>query len=98
MKRNTAPEAPAIDVNWMSLKHANAVVIGGGAGGGVVAKELAEAGLSVVLLELGKSYTPFDDRNDDLRRGSNDRKCGHRARFPAPAYFDKGPPTITAGE
>ena len=56
----------------MSLKHANAVVIGGGAGGGVVAKELAEAGLSVVLLERGKWYTPFDDRKDDLR---NQRTC-----------------------
>ena len=40
----------------MSLKHVNAVVVGGGAGGGIVAKELAEAGLSVVLLERGKWY------------------------------------------
>jgi choline dehydrogenase-like flavoprotein len=51
----------------MSLKHVNAVVIGGGAGGGIVAKELAEAGLSVVLLERGKWFTPYDDRKDDLR-------------------------------
>ena len=35
----------------MSLKRVNAVVVGAGAGGGVVAKELSEAGLSVVLLE-----------------------------------------------
>jgi choline dehydrogenase-like flavoprotein len=51
----------------MALKHVNAVVIGAGAGGGVVAKELAVAGLSVVLLERGKWYTPFDSRKDDLR-------------------------------
>jgi len=49
------------------VKRVNAVVIGAGAGGGVVAKELAEAGLSVVLLERGKWYTPFDGRKDDLR-------------------------------
>ena len=56
----------------MSLKHVNAVVIGGGAGGGIVVKELAEAGLSVVLLERGKWFTPYDDRKDDLR---NQRTC-----------------------
>ena len=51
----------------MALKHVNAVVIGAGAGGGVVAKELASAGLSVALLERGKWYTAFDCRKDDLR-------------------------------
>src|SRR3954465_5892533 len=51
----------------MALKHVNAVVVGSGAGGGIVAKELAEAGLSVVLLERGKWFTSFDDRKDDLR-------------------------------
>jgi choline dehydrogenase-like flavoprotein len=49
------------------MKHVNAVVIGAGAGGGVAAKELAEAGLSVVLLERGKWYSGFDCRKDDLR-------------------------------
>jgi choline dehydrogenase-like flavoprotein len=51
----------------MSLRHVNAVVVGAGAGGGIVAKELAIAGLSVVLLERGKWYTAFDCRKDDLR-------------------------------
>ncbi|MGO9862656.1 MAG: GMC family oxidoreductase [Terriglobales bacterium] len=51
----------------MALKHVNAVVVGAGAGGGVVAKELACAGLSVALLERGKWYTAFDCRKDDLR-------------------------------
>ena len=51
----------------MSLPHVNAVVIGAGAAGGVVAKELAEAGLSVVLLERGPWYTAADCRKDDLR-------------------------------
>jgi len=51
----------------MALKHVNAVVVGAGAGGGIVAAELATAGLSVVLLERGKWYTAFDCRKDDLR-------------------------------
>src|SRR5208337_2207932 len=51
----------------MAMKHVNAVVVGAGAGGGIVAKQLAEAGLSVVLLERGRWYSPFDCRKDDLR-------------------------------
>jgi choline dehydrogenase-like flavoprotein len=51
----------------MSFKHVNAVVIGSGAGGGVVAKELAEAGLNVVVLERGRWVTPDEERKDDLR-------------------------------
>lgn len=51
----------------MALKHVNAVIVGAGAGGGVVAKELATAGLSVVLLERGKWYSAADCRKDDLR-------------------------------
>lgn len=37
------------------------VVVGCGAGGAVVAKELAEAGLSVVVLEAGRRYEPYND-------------------------------------
>jgi choline dehydrogenase-like flavoprotein len=51
----------------MALKHVNAVVVGAGAGGGVVAKELSNAGLSVVMLERGKWYSAADCRKDDLR-------------------------------
>jgi len=50
-----------------ALEPVNAVVVGAGAGGGIVAKELAQAGLHVVLLERGKWYTAFDCRKDDLR-------------------------------
>ena len=48
----------------MANKHVNAVVVGAGAGGGVVAKVLAEAGLSVVLLERGR-WQNFHDTTDD---------------------------------
>jgi choline dehydrogenase-like flavoprotein len=48
----------------MAQSHVNAVVIGAGAGGGVVAKELSEAGLSVVLLERG-GWASFEDNPHD---------------------------------
>lgn len=48
----------------MTLPKVNAVIVGAGAGGGIVAKELAEAGLSVVLLERG-SWPSYDSHNDD---------------------------------
>lgn len=50
----------------MALRQANAVIVGAGAGGGVVAKELTSAGLSVVLLERGKWHSAADCRKDDL--------------------------------
>lgn len=50
----------------MALKEVNAVVIGAGAGGGVIAKELAAAGLSVVLLERGRWHDAAEHRKDDL--------------------------------
>jgi len=49
------------------VTEADAVVIGAGAGGGVVAKELAVAGLRVVLLERGRFYRADECRKDDLR-------------------------------
>lgn len=51
----------------MSLPHVNAVIVGAGAGGGIVAKELAENGLSVALLERGLWYSAADCGKDDLR-------------------------------
>src|SRR5512135_3410997 len=50
----------------MALKRVNAVIVGSGAGGGVAAKELATAGLTVVLLERGKWHSAGDCRKDDL--------------------------------
>jgi len=50
----------------VNCKHANVVVIGSGAGGGVVAKELAGEGLEVVVLERGRWVTPDEERKDDL--------------------------------
>lgn len=48
----------------MALKHVNAIVVGAGAGGGIVAKELSEGGLSVVLLERG-DWVSFETHGQD---------------------------------
>ena len=45
-------------------KHINAIVIGAGAAGGVMAKELATHGLSVVLFERG-GWAKYDTHNHD---------------------------------
>ena len=46
----------------MALPKVNAVVVGSGAGGGVVACQLAEAGLNVVLFERGRWHSASDER------------------------------------
>lgn len=50
----------------MANKHVNAIVVGAGAGGGVVAKELAVNGLSVILFERGRWQTYQEHDNDEL--------------------------------
>ena len=50
----------------MGLKHINAVIIGSGAGGGAMAKQLAEGGLSVVVLERGKWMNKFEHYDDEF--------------------------------
>jgi choline dehydrogenase-like flavoprotein len=44
-----------------TAKEADVVVIGSGAGGAVIAKELAESGLTVVVIEAGRRYVPLAD-------------------------------------
>ncbi len=55
----------------MPLPMVDAVVIGAGAGGPIVAHELVRAGWRVVLLERGKWNTPWDCLKDDLRNQRN---------------------------
>jgi len=55
MEADSSTEMPA------SKDSADVIVIGTGAGGGVIAKELAEAGLELIVLEAGKRYDPYND-------------------------------------
>jgi choline dehydrogenase-like flavoprotein len=50
----------------MALPKVDAVIVGAGAAGPIVAKELAVAGFRVVLLERGKFNGPNDCHKDDL--------------------------------
>ena len=62
---------------------ADAVVVGTGAGGGVAAKELAEAGLDVVMLEEGEWVEPHD--------------LTARPRDVSPRLYRDGAQVVTAG-
>jgi choline dehydrogenase-like flavoprotein len=48
-------------------EHVDFVVVGSGAAGGVIARELATAGFSVVVLEQGPRLNPSDFEHDDLK-------------------------------
>jgi choline dehydrogenase-like flavoprotein len=63
-----APDPPVrIPGDAMSLNKVNVVIIGSGAGGAVVAKELSEAGLTVALLERGRRHHTEESHHDQLR-------------------------------
>jgi choline dehydrogenase-like flavoprotein len=63
------------------------VVVGSGAGGGVVAKELAEAGLSVVVFERGKAYTTADFDHSEMESQYSTPPAYGPAVFPNPRTF-----------
>ena len=50
----------------MPNKKVDVIVVGSGAGGGIVAKELAAAGRSVVVFERGKMHTSADFNHSEL--------------------------------
>lgn len=75
----------------MALRHVNAVIVGAGAGGGVVAKELTQAGLTVALLERG-GWAHFGQHNHDELL--NQRVCVLGAAF---GPDDERNPRVVAG-
>jgi choline dehydrogenase-like flavoprotein len=76
----------------------DAVVVGSGAGGGIVAQVLAEAGLDVLLIERGRSLQHADVGRDHLR---NHRfpAYGHNTGPDAdghPRVFERGGRAVTS--
>ena len=70
-------------------KHVDAIVIGAGAGGGVIAKELACSGMKTVLFERGGCATYDYHPNDELmnqRLGDLRLPPKRRTYEPASAY------------
>jgi len=79
----------------MSDEHFEVVVIGSGAGGGVLAGELAERGRGVLLLEAGGHYTAADFTRWESRAG-HDFWWPLRFAFPA-GEPGLGPVTLIGG-
>src|SRR5438477_10755830 len=52
------------------MEPVDAVVVGAGACGGLVARELARAGMSVIVLEAGKKYDPRIDLKNSEANGA----------------------------
>jgi choline dehydrogenase-like flavoprotein len=64
------------------VERCDVVVVGSGAGGAVVAKELAERGLSVIVLEEGAYFTKDDFTGPPLRRYQKlERNAGSTQTF-----------------
>ena len=67
-------------------------IIGSGAGGGVVAKELGKRGVRVVVLEAGRRFDPLRDYTSGRRDWET---AGTRKQFHVPALekvtFEKKP-------
>ena len=70
------PAAPALPA-YPTRQPVDFVVIGSGAAGGVVARELAVAGFSVVVLEQGPHRTAADFTHDELSTQFNNELIGH---------------------
>jgi choline dehydrogenase-like flavoprotein len=86
-------QAPAPTIVWRDAgDRYDAVVVGAGAGGGVAACVLAEAGLRVLLVERGRWLRPDDLRPDHLR--SHRLALGYPSPVEPPAAWN---PRVSVG-
>ncbi len=65
-------------------------VVGSGAAGGVMARELSQAGFSVVVLEQGPRFGPGDFEHDDLKYNFLSGICNDPASSPQTFRDDPG--------
>jgi choline dehydrogenase-like flavoprotein len=68
--------------NFQTRSDVDFVVVGSGAAGGIMAKELSTAGFSVVVLEQGPYLRPQDFRHDELGYFVNGDLYGSLTDFP----------------
>ncbi|WP_193318021.1 MULTISPECIES: GMC family oxidoreductase [Streptomyces] len=89
-------DAPPPTTDWDAVAgHYDAVVVGAGAGGGVAACVLAEAGHRVLLVERGAWLTPAELRADHLR---SQRRVAVNGDYDATAGPPaEGNPRVAAG-
>jgi choline dehydrogenase-like flavoprotein len=79
--------APAPTIEWRDVGgHYDAVVVGAGAGGGVAACVLAEAGMRVLLVERGRWLKSDELRPDHLR--SHRLALGYRSTIEPPPVWN----------
>jgi choline dehydrogenase-like flavoprotein len=74
------------DAPFATRDEVDFVVVGSGAAGGIMAKELATAGFSVVVLEQGPHLQPADFKHDEWAYSQNEeltwgRRKGHPQTF-----------------
>jgi choline dehydrogenase-like flavoprotein len=72
------------------LGKVEACIIGSGAAGGVVAKELGERGVSVVVLEAGRRFDPLEDYSGTASNDWERAEDWSKFRVPAMGTYVKG--------
>lgn len=80
------PQANSSAISYPTRTEVDFVIVGSGAAGGIVAKELSTAGFSVVLLEQGPHLQAADFRHDEWGYDVNNdltwnRRKGHPQTF-----------------
>jgi choline dehydrogenase-like flavoprotein len=75
--------APELPVRFNHRKPVDFVIIGSGAAGGVLARELSTAGFDVVVLEQGPYRTASDFSHDEFKHFMDNELTGH------PSWRDK---------
>jgi choline dehydrogenase-like flavoprotein len=71
-------------VRYATTDEVDFVIVGSGAAGGVLAKELSTNGFSVVVLEQGPYLRPFQFRHDEAAEYFGDGLIGRIADYPHP--------------